>query len=72
MSDICPTDADIEEFKNLYQAKFNIVLKDNQARVKLSMLLRQIEIIYQPVKRAAIMKYENEDKNVFKRTATDS
>lgn len=42
-------DTDIAKFKKLYKVKFNISLDDNEARLKLSMLVRQMEIVYQPI-----------------------
>lgn len=42
-------DSDIAEFKKLYKEKFNIELDDITARQKLSLLVRQMEIIYQPI-----------------------
>ena len=41
--------SDIKKFKDLYREKFNIDLDDNEARRKLSLLVRQVEIVYQPI-----------------------
>lgn len=43
------TDADIAKFKKLYKVKFSIDLDDHEARHKLSLLVRQMEIVYQPI-----------------------
>jgi len=40
---------DIAEFKALYKKNFNIELDDFEARDKLSKLVRQMEIVYQPI-----------------------
>jgi len=42
-------DTDIAKFKKLYKEKFNIDLDNHEARHKLSLLVRQTEIIYQPI-----------------------
>jgi hypothetical protein len=41
--------SDIAKFKKLYKEKFNIELDDHEARHKLSLLVRQMEIVYQPI-----------------------
>lgn len=43
------TDADIAKFKKLYKEKFDIDLDDHEARHKLSLLVRQMELVYQPI-----------------------
>ena len=43
------TKNDIAKFKKLYKEKFDIDLDDNEARHKLSLLVRQAEIVYQPI-----------------------
>ncbi len=43
------TEKDIAKFKQLYKEKFDIELDDNDARHKLSLLVRQMEIVYQPI-----------------------
>lgn len=42
-------DTDIAKFKKLYKEKFKIELDDHEARHKLSLLVRQMEIVYQPI-----------------------
>lgn len=42
-------DSDIAEFKALYKAKTGIELDDHEARRQLSLLVRQMEIVYQPI-----------------------
>ena len=43
------TDEDISEFQALFKARFDIDLDHNTARDKLSKLVRQMEIVYQPI-----------------------
>lgn len=42
-------DTDIAKFKKLYKEKFDIDLDDHEARHKLSLLVQQMEIVYQPI-----------------------
>jgi|GEM_PF-1412043 len=42
-------DTDIAKFKKLYKEKFDIELDNHEARHKLSLLVRQMEIVYQPI-----------------------
>jgi hypothetical protein len=42
-------DSDTKKFKELYVKHFNIELDDIEARTKLSLLVRQMEIVYQPI-----------------------
>lgn len=42
-------DTDIVKFKKLYKEKFNIELDDHEARHKLSLLVRQMELVYRPI-----------------------
>lgn len=41
--------ADIKKFQELYMKHHNLKLSNNLAHVKLSMLVRQMEIVYQPI-----------------------
>ena len=43
------TDKDIAKFQKLYKEKFNIELDYNAAYEKASKLVRQMEIVYQPI-----------------------
>ena len=47
-------DGDVAEFQALYEAKFGIKLDYIEARAKLTLLVRQIEIVYQPVTQAQV------------------
>lgn len=48
------TNADITKFKKLCKEKFDIDLDDHEARHKLSLLVRQMEIVYQPITEAQL------------------
>lgn len=41
--------SDIKQFQALYIKHFNQVLSDDDARAELTLLVRQMEIIYQPI-----------------------
>lgn len=43
------TDKDIAKFQALYKEKFDIELDKQTARKKLSLLVRQMEVVYQPI-----------------------
>ena len=42
---------DIAKFKELYKARFGIELEDEMAHRKLTTLVKQMEVVYQPIKR---------------------
>lgn len=42
-------DSDVKKFQTLYKEKFGKELNSTAARHKLSMLVRQTEIVYQPI-----------------------
>lgn len=46
------TDKDIDEFQQLYHEKFGIELNRIEARQKLTLFVRQMEIVYQPATQA--------------------
>ena len=68
------TKADIKEFQSLYAKQFNLKLSDNMARIKLLMLVRQMELVYQPItaKQSVELKNEDEDENENERNSTRS
>ena len=43
------TDKDIEKFQALYKARTGIDLDTHEARKQLSLLVRQMEIVFQPI-----------------------
>lgn len=57
------TAADIKQFKELYAEKFGIELTDKMARVKLPMLVRQVEIVYKPLTNEQWKLIKDEDVN---------
>jgi hypothetical protein len=56
--------SDIKKFQSLYIKYFDQVLSSDEARAELSLLVRQMEIVYQPITMAQfdshLMKYVNE------------
>jgi len=63
------TAADIAEFKRLYKEKFNVDLNDQEARQQLSLLVRQMEIVYQPISKQQLDDLEAERKRDAKALA---
>jgi hypothetical protein len=57
------TTADIRTFKKLYEKHFNLDLNDETATLKLAMLVRQLEIIYQPLTKNQLKKLRDVDEN---------
>ena len=43
------TPADVHEFQALYTKTFGVDLKPFDARTKLELLVRQMELVYQPI-----------------------
>lgn len=58
---------DIAEYKALYKARFGKEIDDNTAREQLSKLVRQMEIVYQPITKKQYAEYRA--KNGTKRTS---
>jgi hypothetical protein len=54
------TDADVAEFQELYEKRFGAVIDRDEAYKKLTLLVRQMEIIYQPITRSQYEEYVNE------------
>lgn len=63
------TISDIEKFKKLYKEKFDIDLDDHEARHQLSLLVRQMEIVYQPISKQQLDDFEAERKRDAKALA---
>lgn len=55
------TDKDITEFQTLYKARFGKDIERTEARDKLSKLVRQMEIVYQPITKEQSDKYSNKN-----------
>lgn len=43
------TDADVAEFQELYEKRFSKTIDKDEAYKKLALLVRQMELIYQPI-----------------------
>lgn len=54
------TAADIAEFQQLYQKHFGQAIDNEEAQKKLVMLVRQMEIIYQPITKRQFAELTNE------------
>jgi hypothetical protein len=54
-------DKDIANFKRLYSARFGVELDDEMARRKLIALLKQMEVVYQPIKRKDALNVNGDD-----------
>lgn len=55
------TASDVKHFQSLYEKHFGIVLDKKQASRKLALLVRQLEITYQPITKEQATKYGNGD-----------
>jgi hypothetical protein len=55
------TDADVTEFQALFKARFDIELDRTTARDKLSKLVRQMEIVYQPITKKQLKDLQDKD-----------
>ncbi len=53
------TKADIKEFQTIYRKRFGVELDYTTAHYKLTMLVRQMEIVYQPITKKQATKYDN-------------
>lgn len=60
-------DSDVRQFQKLYKKHFNEDIKPDEAREQLGLLVRQMEIVYQPITAEqldrTLMKYVNESQN---------
>ena len=57
------TEKDLAEFKALYKKHFDIDLEDFEARDKFSKLVRQMEIVYQPITKQQLEKLYAKDQD---------
>lgn len=55
------TDADVIEFQEIYEKRFGVMIDRNEAYKKLSLLVRQMEIVYQPITRSQYEAYMNNE-----------
>ncbi len=58
------TDADIEKMQVLYKKHFGIELDKDEARMKLSLLVRQMELVYVPITAEQLRVYRDEVRKV--------
>ena len=63
------TKSDIAKFKKLYKEKFDIDLDDHEARHKLSLLVRQMELVYQPITKQQLEDFKEARKRDAKALA---
>lgn len=56
------TEKDVQWMQEQYRSKFSIELDTETAYRKLHLLVRQMEIVYQPITKAQAEKIMNEDK----------
>ena len=74
MSDLAfdVTEKDVQKLQRLYRQLLGIELDAETAYRKAHLLLRQMELVYQPItkQQAARLNNENEDKNGSVRAAT--
>jgi hypothetical protein len=56
-------EADIKRFQKLYRIRFGKPIGRNDAHRQLALLVKQMEIVYQPISAMQVTKYVNEDVN---------
>jgi len=57
------TDTDLSKFQALYRRYFNMELDRDTAYRKLSALVRQMELVYQPITQAQLDAFSNENEH---------
>lgn len=55
------TDTDIKKMQGLYIKHFGIELDKDEARLKLSMLVRQMELVYVPITAEQLKAFQDEN-----------
>ena len=55
-------DSDVEEYRKLFKARFGKDIDKTDARSQLSKLVRQMEIIYQPISKEQFDEYPSKNK----------
>ena len=56
------TEADVKKYQKLYRARFGVEIGRDEAYTELSLLVRQFQIIYQPITQADVDELEARDK----------
>lgn len=55
------TEADIKKYQELYKARFGVDIERDAAYAELSLLVRQMQIVYQPITRRDVYELENKE-----------
>ncbi len=55
------TEADIDQFRDIYHAHFGVELTIDEARHQLALLVRQLEIVYRPITPEQLADINNQD-----------
>jgi hypothetical protein len=58
------TKADVKKYQKLYKARFGVDIDRDDAYTELSLLVRQFQIIYQPITQADLDELEARDKEI--------
>ena len=66
------TPADVRKFKSIYTKKFGVDLSTFDARTKLELLVRQMELVYQPITKKQPQGINENEKNNDKTHTTNS
>ena len=53
------SDDDVAEFRSIYKKRFGKLLSEENARKKLALVVRQLEMIYQPITSDDLADLEN-------------
>jgi hypothetical protein len=61
-------DADVIEFQRLYEKRFGKSIDHDEAYKQLSLLVRQMQIVYQPITQAQYEEYVNRYEDVNEET----
>ncbi len=56
------TEEDVKKYMTLYKARFGVDIDRDSAYTELSLLVRQFQIIYQPISQADVDELEAKDK----------
>ncbi len=65
------TNSDIRQFQDLYAKHFGIELNKHEASLKLSLLVKQLEVIYRPITKGQFDNLLCGDRNGSRTPKTD-
>lgn len=68
MGDGMLKEKDITRFIKLYEARFGIELDHDTAQEKLSLLVRQMEVVYRPITQRQTDEYVNGKAGIYEQT----